>query len=252
MFYYVLLLFCLFCWSPLLIMHPFEIIAHCSMCVCVCVSFVCSHSICMGKGLGWLCPPPRWLLHSTCCRCTLCSGGSLTCLVGVGSAYLYSGITPFAMVSGLPFAPLPSVSLGTTPLLPPTLLLSTSQLPVLPASSRVWACLCHQSPSLHSWSKGFGAATLWRCEICWATILQYFESAANCFPTVSPSSEQPYLRKISSLSLWVYCFLMYLAVLVQDQTALSMPGWLCMRLCAMEGRAGWSLSATGCALDLSL
>ena len=85
-----------------------------------------------GKGLGWLCPPPHWLLHSTCCRCTLCSGGSPTCLVGVGSAYLYSGITPFAMVSGLPFAPLPSVSLGTTPLLPPTLLSSTSQLPVLP------------------------------------------------------------------------------------------------------------------------
>ena len=61
------------------------------------------------------------------------SGGSPTCLVGAGSAYLYSGITPFAMVSGLPFAPLPSVSLGTTPLLPPTLLSSISQLPVLPA-----------------------------------------------------------------------------------------------------------------------
>lgn len=103
------------------------------VCVCVCVSFVCSHSICMGKGLGWLCPPPHWLLHSTCYRCTLCSGGSPTCLVGAGSAYLYSGITPFAMVSGLPFAPLPSVSLGTTSLLPPTLLSSTSQLPVLPA-----------------------------------------------------------------------------------------------------------------------
>ena len=50
-FHYVLLLFCLFCWSPLLIMHPFEIIAHCSMCVCMCVLCLLSLYLHGGRGL---------------------------------------------------------------------------------------------------------------------------------------------------------------------------------------------------------
>ena len=49
-------------------------------------------------------------------------------------------------------------------------------------------------------------------------LTQHFESAASYFPTVLPSSERLLLREVSSLSSWVYCFLIYLAVLVQDQT----------------------------------
>ena len=49
-------------------------------------------------------------------------------------------------------------------------------------------------------------------------LTQHFESAASYFPTVFPSSEWPRLLEVSSLSSWVYCFLTYLAVLVQDQT----------------------------------
>ena len=50
------------------------------------------------------------------------------------------------------------------------------------------------------------------------TLTQHFELAANYFPTVLPSSVRSRLREVSSIPSWVYCFLTYLAVLVQDQT----------------------------------
>ena len=48
-------------------------------------------------------------------------------------------------------------------------------------------------------------------------LTQYFESSAGYFPMVLPSSARPRLREVSTLPSWIYCFLTYLAVLVQDQ-----------------------------------
>uniref|UniRef100_A0A1X7VFC7 Uncharacterized protein n=1 Tax=Amphimedon queenslandica TaxID=400682 RepID=A0A1X7VFC7_AMPQE len=48
-------------------------------------------------------------------------------------------------------------------------------------------------------------------------LTQHFESSACYFPMVLPSSARPRLQEVSTLCLWIYCFLTYLAVLVPDQ-----------------------------------
>uniref|UniRef100_A0A1X7T3X3 Uncharacterized protein n=1 Tax=Amphimedon queenslandica TaxID=400682 RepID=A0A1X7T3X3_AMPQE len=48
-------------------------------------------------------------------------------------------------------------------------------------------------------------------------LTQHFELSAGYFPMVLPSSAHPCLREVSTLPSWIYCFLTYLAVLVQDQ-----------------------------------
>ena len=49
------------------------------------------------------------------------------------------------------------------------------------------------------------------------TLPQHFDSPAGYFPVVLPSSSRPRLWEVISLFSWIYCFLTYLTVLVQDQ-----------------------------------
>ena len=201
---------------------------HCCYCHCYCyfiilyfvIWFVCPCVLGSlsrkrhGEGLGWL-YPPHWLSHSTCCRCALCSGSPPTCLFSVSGAYFHGGITfsggdrAIGLIGYLATA---HHSAATC------VVRGYSFIAGPPTRSSVAVGLEPVPARLVQRIRGGHFIEMRDLLGDNIALTQHFESAADYFPTVLPSSERPHLREVSSLLSWVYCFLTYLAVLVQDQT----------------------------------
>ena len=164
----------------------------------------------------------------------------------VSAVPIFMGASPSLVVSGpsgssgttslLPTTLLPPVSSGVTPslLVPPQGLPSQSGLSLSLSSEPVPARLVQRIQGGHF----VEMRDLLGDNIA---LTQHFELAANYFPTVLPSSERPRLREVSSLPSWVYCFLTYLAVLVQDQTVRDRLVYarLIVREALCHGGRGW-------------